>query len=231
MYNTYSQHGEDLIIAKLFTRSEGDQDYWKTGNLLEIGAYEPTEISNSRLLIERGWDATLIEFSPTPVKDLVKAYADNPNVRVIAAALTTCHQHVQEFNITDDGLSSNDPVHAEKWKDFPCGYYGKLWVPSLSVQAMMDQFFPNKPLHFVSIDTEGTSVPLAVEFMRLEDRWKPLVLCVEHDDQDAEEETELAVVHRNAVKAPRFRWLMENAEKRGYRLEWMNNCNAILVLK
>ena len=34
------------------------------GNLLEVGAYEPTEISNSRLLIECGWDATLIEFSP-----------------------------------------------------------------------------------------------------------------------------------------------------------------------
>ena len=159
----------------------------------------------------------------------MKAYAANDRVRVIAAALTTCHQHVQEFNVTDDGLSSNDPVHAEKWKDFPCGYYGKLWVPSLSIKAMMDQFFPNKPLHFVSIDTEGTSVPLAVEFMRLEDRWKPLVLCVEHDDQDAEEETELAVVHRNAVKAPRFRWLMENAEKQGFNLHWMNNTNVILV--
>ena len=104
-------------------------------------------------------------------------------------------------------------------------------MPSLSIQAMMDQFFPNKPLHFVSIDTEGTSVPLAVEFMRLEDRWKPLVLCVEHDDQDAEEETELSVVHRNAVKAPRFRWLMENAEKQGFNLHWMNNTNVILVQK
>ena len=227
----YSQHGEDKIVASWFADNTDLHEKHGFGNLLEIGAYEPTEISNSRLLIEYGWDATLIEFSPTPVKDLVKAYAGNDRVRVIAAALTTCHQHVQEFNVTDDGLSSNDPVHAEKWKDFPCGYYGKLWVPSLSIQAMMDQFFPNKPLHFVSIDTEGTSVPLAIEFMRLEDRWKPIVLCVEHDDQDAEEETELAVVHRNAVKAPRFRWLMENAEKLGYRLEWMNNCNAILVQK
>lgn len=221
---SYSQHGEDEIIAKLF-----EYECVIGGDLIEVGAYEPTELSNSRLLIERGWDATLIEFSPTPVKDLVQAYADNPRVRVLQTALTAGPRHVEEFQVTDDGLSSNDPLHAEKWKDFPCGYYGKIWVPTLSVQALMDQFYPDKPLHFVSIDTEGTSVPLAIEFMRLNDDWKPAVLCVEHDDQDALEETDIAAIHRNAVKAPRFRWLMENAAKLGYRQEWMNNCNVILV--
>ncbi len=218
----YSQHGEDEIFSKLLP---------EVGNLIEVGAYEPREISNSRLLIERGWDATLIEFSPTPVKDLVKAYADNPLVRVIATALTSESEHVEEFKVTDDGLSSNDPGHAEKWKDFPCGYYGKLWVPTISVGQLLDQFYCDKPVHFVSVDTEGTSVPIAIAFMRMAGGWRPKVLCVEHDDQDAQPETELAIIHRNAIKAPRFRWLMENAEKCGYEAAWMNNCNVILVSK
>jgi FkbM family methyltransferase len=198
---SFSQYGEDLIVQGLFTR--------ESGNLIDCGAYEPDAMSNSRLLIERGWDATLIEFTPMAVKDLAAAYNGNDNVRVIQAALTTCPQGLQEFRVTDDGLSSNDPAHLEKWKDFKHGYYGKLWVPTLSVRQLIDQFYPDKPLHFVNIDTEGTSVDLAVEFMRLTDAWHPAVLCVEYDDRLAE--------------------LATQAQKLGYRQEWIGDANVILV--
>lgn len=202
----YSQHGEDLIVAKLF-----DERHIEAGNLIDVGAYEPKDLSNSRLLIERGWDATLIEFTPMAVKDLVREYADNPNVRVIQCALTASPQHVQEFRVTDDGLSSNDPGHAKKWAHFNCGYYGKLWVPTLTVRQIVDQFYGDKPIDFVSIDTEGTSLDLAVEFMSLDGDWRPRVICVEHDDRDAE--------------------LMSFAQRLGYRLEWRSEGNAILVVR
>ena len=87
--DSYSQFGEDLIIAELFPHNE------HMGNLIDVGAYEPVDLSNSRLLIERGWDATLIEFSPMAVKDLATSYAANESVRVIQAALTTCAQGLQ----------------------------------------------------------------------------------------------------------------------------------------
>jgi len=53
---SHSQNGEDSIIAACFP-----PDY--KGTLLEIGAWFPEEFSNSKLFIDRGWDATLVEFS------------------------------------------------------------------------------------------------------------------------------------------------------------------------
>ena len=62
---SYSQHGEDLIIAKMFRANpkNPNSEICPQLNCLRSVLYELTEISNSRLLIERGWDATLIEFS------------------------------------------------------------------------------------------------------------------------------------------------------------------------
>ena len=204
--DSYSQFGEDLIIAELFSRNE------HAGNLIDVGAYEPADLSNSRLLIERGWEATLIEFSPMAVKDLATSYAANESVRVIQAALTTCAQGLQEFRVTDDGLSSNDPGHFDKWKEWTethASYYGKLWVPTVTVGQILDQFYCDKPVHFVNIDTEGTSVDLAVEFMKLLGGWRPRVLCVEYDNRLAE--------------------LAQRAQELGYRQEWIGEANVILV--
>lgn len=217
---TYSQFGEDLIITELLPTP---------GTLIDIGAWEPVNFSNSRMFIESGWSATLVEFSPHPLSNLVRAYSGNERVRVISAAVTTIPQHVQKFRITDDCLSSNSEEHFEKWKDFNPGYYGEMWVPTISVQALIDQFHPTGPIDFLNVDTEGSSVEIALTFMRLDEGWRPRVICVEHDDDAAVRENEIADVHRNAVKAPHFRWLMENAEKLGYVLYYLNGCNAILV--
>jgi hypothetical protein len=201
----YSQHDEDDIIAGLFAGQE-------PGNLIDVGAYVAKDLSNSRLLIERGWDATLIEFAPMAVKNLVSEYSGCADrVRVVAAAMTPSPQHVMPFQVTDDALSSNDDSHARKWKDYGAGYYGTLWVPTLTVRQLIDQFYGDKPLHFVNVDTEGSSVELAIEFMMLDGSWKPPVICVEHDDRDS--------------------FLMAAAQRSGYRLEWRNECNAILVTR
>jgi FkbM family methyltransferase len=217
--DSYSQFGEDLIIAKWFADTCGDSshvagDPCTGGNLIDVGAYEPADMSNSRLLIERGWDATLIEFSPMAVKNLATEYGGNEHVRVVQAALTVCDQGMQEFRVTDDGLSSNDPEHLSKWKEWTDergSYYGKLFVPTVSVGKLMDQFYCNKPLHFVNIDTEGTSVDVAVEFMKLLGGWRPRVLCVEYDMRLAE--------------------LVQVAQALGYRQEWISEANVVLVAR
>lgn len=196
---SYSQHGEDEIILSLFSDA---------GNLIEIGAWEPRNFSNSRLLIERGWDATLIEFSPGPLAKLVREYQCAEKVRVIAAAITPDPQHVQQFRVTDDAVSTNNAAVEKTWEQAG-GYYGSLWVPTLTVRQLLDQFYGDKILDFVSVDTEGSSVEIAREFMIADDGHKPKVLCVEHDG--------------------RLVWLMDVAQRFGYRQEWMNQTNVILV--
>ena len=124
---SFSQFGEDDIVMRLFD----DQPH----TVLEIGSWGVRDFSNSRLFIEAGWDAVLVEFSPMPVHALVTEYGYNDRVQVIQAAITADAQHVQRFEITQDALSSNDPAVLAQWRDMASdgtvgsnrgGYYGRL---------------------------------------------------------------------------------------------------------
>ena len=197
---SYSQFGEDDILAKLLPR---------TGHLIDVGAWEPFNFSNSRQLIEAGWDATLIEFSPHPLRNLVREYNGNPKVRVISAAITPGPRHVERFRITDDSVSTQSDANYELWKA-QGGFFGELWVPTLGVHQLLEQFYGDgeTQIDFVNVDTEGSSVDVALAFMREDGPWKPKVLCVEHDDK--------------------LVYLMEESQKLGYRQHWVNGCNVIL---
>jgi hypothetical protein len=209
---SYSQFGEDLHIAEIFT---SDGVLKSDGLLLDIGAWGVRDLSNSRLFIEAGWSAVLIEFSPMPTHGLVAEYGYNERVHVIQAAITPGPEHVQQFEITQDALSTNDPAHLAQWKNSDSsgqegpnrgGYYGRLWVPTLSVHALLSQFFGARSIDFVSVDTEGTSVAVAIALMKTDHR--PRVLVVEHDGK--------------------LTYLQEQAQEWGYHTIWTNGTNVIL---
>lgn len=197
--DSYSQDGEDRIVAALFP---------EPGRLIDIGAWDPFTFSNSRLLIERGWEATLVEFSPGPLAKLIREYAGNPKVRVVAAAVTPWPAAMELFRVTDDGLSvpvANE-AHRKTWETYDAGYYGELWAPTIEMRHLLGMF---GAVNYVSVDTEGTSVDIAVELMRYEG--KPRVICCEYDD--------------------RIEYLAEHAKRCGYREEWRNGTNVVMVRK
>lgn len=194
----YSQNSEDEAVAAQFP------DNYR-GCLLEIGAWEPRNLSNSRLLIERGWSAVLVEFSPVPLSQLVREYGNNQNVQVVSAAITPCNQHVVEFQITDDALSTNDPEQLRIWAE-KGGFYGRLYVPSLTVDALLSQFFGSRQIDFASVDTEGTSCDVAIALIQSDHR--PKVICCEFNNRAVE--------------------LMEVAQNVGYKMIHMNSENMIL---
>jgi hypothetical protein len=53
---SYSQHGEDEILAALFRKLGIEQ-----GTCVEFGAYDGMHLSNTRMFVEQGWQAVLIE--------------------------------------------------------------------------------------------------------------------------------------------------------------------------
>jgi hypothetical protein len=57
-------------------------------------------------------------------------------------------------------------------------------VPTLSLDALLSQFFGDRRIHFASIDTEGTSPELAIALLKTDHR--PKVLCFEHNNRDTE---------------------------------------------
>jgi hypothetical protein len=199
MSDSYSQYGEDLIVAEIF-------GYTFIGTMLEIGAWGVKDLSNSRLFIERGWLATLVELSPMPVHALLMEYGSNSLVRIIQAAITPDRQPVMAFHITENALSTSDEGQKNIW-DKTGKFYGQLWVPTISVQQLLDQFFGGTKIDYASVDTEGTSVDLALALMATD--WRPRVVVVEFNDK--------------------LQWLLQEAQRWGYKAHHVNGTNVILV--
>ncbi len=178
----YSQREEQPAILAACEKA-------KRPRVLDIGAWHATDKSNSRALIEAGWNAVLIEPSPGPLRGLVEAYGyDSPyhdQVEVVAAA-ASCENGLVKLQITDDAVSSGAP--SEQWRR-DGGFFGTLLVPMLTIDDILNRF---GEFDCVSIDTEGTSVDL---FHRLIARdMYPACIVVEHDKRYIE-----------AVKAARAR--------------------------
>lgn len=200
---THSQYGEDLRALALLEK-------WghKTGRVLEIGAWNPITLSNSRLMIEVGWEAVLVEPSPKPLMDLAReysglgdecsAYADQ--VELICAAVTV-HGGWIKLNLTEDALSG-ESIPAQ-WAE-KGGFYGSAWFYSITMADLVARVGGNFQL--VSIDTEGTSVEVFAAM--LETGMRPRVVILEHDNRLVE--------------------MYPMAEAAAYRVSWMNGTNVML---
>jgi FkbM family methyltransferase len=179
---SYSQYGEDRHIAQAVVTS-------KTRRLLDLGAWHPTEFSNSRALLESGWEGLLVECSPGPARDLIREYSTWPNVQVIMAAVGF-ESHCIQMHATDDAVTTSDAACRQKW-DKAGGYYGKFWAPQITLEQISNQF--SGGFDFINVDVEGCSVDI---FRRILDLgWGPLCVCVEHDDRIVEA-NQAAAKHR-----------------------------------
>lgn len=150
--NTYSQNSEDLLILQYFGNYKG--------TLLEIGANNGTELSNSKLLIEQGFAAHLIE-PGRPFSDLVKLHYTNPKVHLYNYAIgesesvTTFYEsgaHVLGGN--DSGLvSSLDFDETLRWRNSGVAFT----ETTVQVKSFADFYKEagEPQLDFISIDVEG----------------------------------------------------------------------------
>src|SRR4030042_1425967 len=78
--NTYSQRGEDGIIARILDLI-GPIPKW----CAEFGAWDGIHLSNTHALMEQGWSGVFIEGSPERFKELKKTYSGNPKAYPICA--------------------------------------------------------------------------------------------------------------------------------------------------
>lgn len=76
----FSQDGEDGVIEKIFELIEPASP----GFAVEFGASDGVRASNVRnLILNKGWGAFLIEGDPARAAELIKNYADVPNVTTL----------------------------------------------------------------------------------------------------------------------------------------------------
>lgn len=203
---SYSQRNEEQYILEACKDSA-------VRRVLDIGAWHPTQFSNSRALIEAGWDAVLVEPSPGPVRNLVQEYGFDPQfnnrhldqnlqrITVLCAAVGL-EPGLATLQITDDAVSASE-VKPE-WRERG-GYLGAMTIPQVTFEQICD-WYGN--FGFVSIDTEGGSTDIFKVI--LEGEMFPKCICVEHDGRIVE--------------------ITKAAQERGYKIAYVSEENVIVCL-
>lgn len=172
----YSQFDEEKIILEVL----GSQP---PGRLLDVGAYDGLELSNSRALIERGWSAVLVEPAPHNVTRLLhnnEPFASKVKIVQAAVAGSTGLNRLYMDDTsarrwaTTINLDLLEAGHVEKQN--PIHFY----VPTI----MIHDLAPFGPFQFITIDAEWEDYQIMLQFppYMLE---SVQLLCVEtrHDAQ------------------------------------------------
>lgn len=105
----YSQFGEDGIIEEIFTRLQ-----IKKGFFIEFGAADGIWLSNTRYLVEKGWDGVMIENGEDSYKQLVANYKNNKNILCLDHYVH--HDNSNPQNMTIDRI--RDKYFPDKEVDF-----------------------------------------------------------------------------------------------------------------
>lgn len=175
----YSQNNEDDILTQFFANTAD-------GSFLEIGAFHPKNLSNTRALVEKGWGGVMVDMSPYSLVDLVDEYKTNDKILIIGAAVTLEKSPplkswlVPKDDKTDGALTTTEAWHKDRWSGY-LNHLGRKHVPYVASTISLEELYAFLPpkLHFVSIDVEGTSFDLSMKFDF--ERFDVDAICIEHD--------------------------------------------------
>lgn len=198
----YSQHGEDVVLARAFSRTRGPRFF------VEVGMIDGKRFSNTLALEEQGWQGVCVEAHPGYI-DRVRA--NRPGSVVVHAAVTETHCHGLTFFADPRGdlstlVPRDENTMCERFGKWYTGYQ-KVTVPGRTLDEILTEAGAPVGLEVVSIDIEGGEMA-ALRGLDLQ-RWQPRALVIEADDGRA--------IARLAD------WL----EPRGYRLARVVGVNAI----
>ena len=167
----YSQNSEEKAITNYFKG--------RTGNLLDCGAFDGKQFSNSLRLFELGWSGVCIEPSPSPFAAMYELHKNNPKVQLANVAVTPVSGTIDFFDTNGDAVSTTDLSHKSKWEKGSKIKFNKIQVAGMSPADILAKF--GNKYDFVNIDTENTNLETLRGFIAAGLRFE--LLCIEHDNQ------------------------------------------------
>ncbi len=177
MSRDFSQFGEQALIERFF------QERGRTkGRFLDIGAHDGVSCSNTLALAEKGWGGVLVEPSPLAFTKLISTYADRPDIEFVNAGIAVAPGLAPFFEGGGSFVGTFDEGHRDEWEGKQHVHYRRMWTNAVDFEDLFE-VLPG-PYHFVSIDTEGTNIPLLKDLLwGMEEECE--LICVERDEKDA----------------------------------------------
>jgi FkbM family methyltransferase len=163
---SYSQWGEDLAVWEFFDRAP-------RGFFVEVGANEPTNLSQTFLLEQNGWEGILVEPQPACCERLRKL---RPKSTVVQAA---CGSPAQKGKALFRVASHTDrSLLAGLEPDGDVEFTDSITVDLLTLDEVLEKA-GNPRVDFLSIDVEGGELEVLSGFS-LAKRAPALVLLEDH---------------------------------------------------
>jgi FkbM family methyltransferase len=167
----YSQNKEEEVILNHF-KSKFD------GRFLDIGAFHPFSLSNTRCLFERGWGGVFVEPNQKQVQIFKEEYDDIDRIEICDCALDEKSGDIIFYTTDCPTLSTTTTEHFKKWgKKYK---FSETKVKSISTEDFFDKY--GYDFDFISLDVESTNWKLLnmLPFNKLNNLD---LICVEYDNK------------------------------------------------
>lgn len=187
----YSQKNEEEIIVGYFKE--------RVGKFLDIGAYNPFGLSNTRRLVELGWKGIYVEPSPICFQRFVETYSEDKNITLCNFALGLENGKATFYESGGDAVGTLNLGHKEKWEKGSSVQYQPIVVDVVKTEEFFEDY--GKDIDFLSLDTEAMNIEI---FDHIPNSFwdRVSLLCIEHDNK----------VDHICSRLPSFRQLLYNPE-------------------
>jgi FkbM family methyltransferase len=145
---SYSQEGEDLILARLL-----DEKRVKNGFYVDIGAHHPTRFSNTYYFYRRGWSGINVDALPG-TKNLFNR--TRPRDVTIQCGVGMQDDVLTYYSFNEPALNTFSKVEAQIKESSQYKVIDEIQVPVTTLKKILDANLPlGKKIDFMSIDVEG----------------------------------------------------------------------------
>lgn len=171
IHNSYSQQGEDLIIDKLL-------GFKKKGFYVDIGAYDPNRISNTKRFYLHGWRGINIEPNKKNFLKFKRARKRDINLNI---GVGGSDKKITFYSFLPDTLSTFSQKETKKYQLLGYKLVKKTRIPVRKLKTILERYCSHAKIDFFSIDTEGYEE----EVLRSNDwkKFRPELICIESNSQ------------------------------------------------
>jgi FkbM family methyltransferase len=164
---SFSQEGEDLVLARLFERRE-------PGIYVDVGAHHPRRFSNTLLLYRRGWHGINIDATPGSMRAFARERPRDINLEV---GVTATRETRALYVFDEPALNTFDAVRAKQLDRPPYRLVAERRIECAPLHAILADHSIGS-IDLLTIDVEG----LDFEVLQTLD-WsvqQPRVVLLEH---------------------------------------------------
>jgi FkbM family methyltransferase len=185
----FSQFGEDVVVAAMLQTLGRDTG---TGFYVDVGAYDPVQVSNTCMLHLRGWRGVNIDANPAGIARFQQA---RPNDRNVHAAVADAETDVDFDIYTLGAISTADPAAKAAYaREGRAQLVQTITLRTRRLRDILAETVPQgQSIDLMSVDAEGFDLSV----LRSNDwvRYAPLFLLVEDPDISLLDRPDSAIFH------------------------------------